>query len=254
MRYRNLLKNLSNWWLYLAVKFGFRRDDPLTFRTRSGVVVEVPRRLLQTFKEIFMAECYCRGMNLPAVEKPVVIDISANAGYFTLFALSRMPGARTFSYEPIPANFNQLKRNLDLNPGQSARAFQMAVAGQPGTLTLAYDPSDAFTTSATVNAQANAATIQVACTSLAEIFRGHKLDYCDLLKMDCEGAEYDILYNCPADVLTRIRQIAMEVHGGTKPEHNIDSLEAYLRQNGFETQRRPVGMLWADQSSLRRSR
>ena len=245
MRYLNLLKNLSNWWLYLAVKFGLRSDDPLTFHTRSGVVVEVPRRLLQTFKEIFMAECYCQGMSLPAADNPVVIDIGANAGYFTLFALSRLPGARTFSSEPIPVNFNHLKRNLDLNPGQSAHCFQMAVAGEPGTLTLSYDPRDKFTTSATINPQANTTTISVRCTSLAEIFRDNHLDRCDLLKMDCEGAEYDILYNCPREILARIRNMAMEVHAGTKPEQNIESLEAYLRQNGFATRRRPVGMLWA---------
>ena len=254
MRYFNLLKHISNWWLYLAVKFGFRSDDPLTFHTRTGVIVEVPRRLLQTFKEIFMAECYCQEMSLPATDNPVVIDIGANAGYFTLFALSRMPGVRTFSYEPIPVNFKQLKRNFDLNPGQSARCFQMAVAGETGTLTLSYDPRDQFTTSASVHVQDGTATISVPCTSLAEIFAENRLERCDLLKMDCEGAEYDILYNCPAEILARIRSIAMEVHGGTKPEHNIESLETYLRENGFITRRRPVGMLWADQSSFRRSR
>jgi len=247
MRYLNLLKNLSNWWLYLAVKFGLRSDDPLTFRTRSGVVVEVPRRLLQTFKEIFMAECYCQGRSLPAADRPVVIDVGANAGYFTLYILSRLPGARTFSYEPIPVNFNQLKRNLDLNPARPARCFQMAVAGQPGTLTLMYDPRDQFTTSATINQQANVNTtaITVPCTSLAEIFRDNHLDGCDLLKMDCEGAEFDILYNCPQEILARIRSMAMEVHAGTKPEHNIESLEVYLRQKGFSTRCQPVGMLWA---------
>jgi FkbM family methyltransferase len=144
-------------------------------------------------------------------------------------------------------NFKQLKRNLDLNPGQSARCFQMAVAGEPGTLTLMYDPSDQFTTSATINQQASANTtaITVSCTSLAEIFRENHLDRCDLLKMDCEGAEFDILYNCPQEILVRIRSIAMEVHGGTKPDHTIESLEAYLRQKGFSTRRQPVGMLWA---------
>ncbi|MBE9547030.1 MAG: hypothetical protein IMF10_06010 [Proteobacteria bacterium] len=57
-RYFNLLRNLSNWWLYLAVKFGLSGVDPILFRTRKHVLVEVPRRLLQTFKEIFMDECY----------------------------------------------------------------------------------------------------------------------------------------------------------------------------------------------------
>jgi hypothetical protein len=63
--------------------------------------------------------------------------------------------------------------------------------------------------------------------------------------MDCEGAEYDILYNCPLDYLQRIDQIAMEVHNGEKENQNIEALEAFLRERGFSTRRRPVGMLWA---------
>jgi hypothetical protein len=63
--------------------------------------------------------------------------------------------------------------------------------------------------------------------------------------MDCEGAEYDILYNCPPDYLQRIDQIAMEVHNGEKENQNIEALEAFLRKQGFSTRRRPVGMLWA---------
>ena len=246
MRYFNLIKNISNWWLYLAKKIGIRSDDPMTFHTRNGVVVEVPRRLFQTFKEIFMTECYCcKERQLPTTDNPVVIDVGANAGYFTLYALSRLSKAQIFSYEPIPANFNQLKRNLDLNHNQFTHYFQMAVAGQPGMLTLSYDPRDQFTTSATVNVQPDGATINVHCTSLAEIFKENHLDRCDLLKMDCEGAEFDILYNCPQEILTRIHSVAMEVHAGTKPEQNIESLEAYFRKNGFSTRHRPVGMLWA---------
>jgi hypothetical protein len=68
---------------------------------------------------------------------------------------------------------------------------------------------------------------------------------CDLLKMDCEGAEYEILYNCPPDYLRRIDQIAMEVHRGDKEDQNIDALEKFFRQQGFRTRRKPVGMLWA---------
>jgi hypothetical protein len=37
----------------------------------------------------------------------------------------------------------------------------------------------------------------------------------------------------------------MEVHSGAGSGQNIDSLEAYLNEQGFTTRRRPVGMLWA---------
>ena len=247
MRYVNLLKNLSNWWLYLAVKFGLAARGPLLFKTRSGILIEVPRRLLQTFKEIFMDECYLRGMKFLLKEKPVVIDIGANAGFFSLFALSRLPGAKVCSYEPVPVNFRQLKRNLDLNYGINAVCFQKAVAGKAGTITLSWDASDEFTTSATVfeSEGKNFTTITVPSVSLSDIFLENNLDRCDFLKMDCEGAEYDIIYNCLPAVMARIHNMAMEIHGGQEAGQNIDSLEAYLRELGFSTRRRPVGMLYA---------
>jgi hypothetical protein len=41
----------------------------------------------------------------------------------------------------------------------------------------------------------------------------------------------------------------MEVHRGEKENQNIETMEAFLRKQGFVTRRKPVGMLWAWQRS-----
>ncbi|MCG2740378.1 MAG: FkbM family methyltransferase [Syntrophaceae bacterium] len=247
VRYYNLLRNISNWSLYLAVKFGLKHADTLLFITRRGVRIAVPMRLLQTFKEIFMDECYLSGLGCSVPENPVILDIGANAGYFSLFALSRFDGARVFAFEPMPANFRLLERNRDLNPDRSLVCLPKAVAGASGELMLAYDAADAFTTSATVFGEVSGQRdrICVPAVTLPGILKEYALEHCDLLKMDCEGAEYDILYRCPPEVLNRIGRIALEVHRGTGDDQNIDALEAFLRAAGFLTRQRPVGMLWA---------
>ncbi|MDI6725795.1 MAG: FkbM family methyltransferase [Smithellaceae bacterium] len=247
MRYYNLLRNISNWPLYLAVKFGLAHLDPLHFSTRGGVRMEVPRRLLQTFKEIFMDECYLKDMGSRLPENSTIIDVGANAGYFSLFALSRFRYARVFSFEPIPANFRLLGRNRDLNPGLPWLCVQKAVAGQTGELVLAFDGGDDFTTSATVmgNYSGRKDRIRVSAVTIQDILAENGLVRCDLLKMDCEGAEYDILYRCPPEVLGRIERIALEIHEGPGTDQNIEAIEAFLRKGGFITRRRPVGMLAA---------
>lgn len=246
-RYFNLLRNLSNWWLYLAVKFGLSDVEPILFRTRKQVLIEVPRRLLQTFKEIFMDECYMVGLGLGVPDSPVVIDIGANAGFFTLFAASRFSDARILSFEPVPSNFRQLERNRSLNMNCRITCFEKAVAGHSGKVSLGLNTNDSFSTYATIFERQDKQDeiIEVPCVTLPEIFDEFGLERCDMLKMDCEGAEYEILYNCPSAYMFRISQIAMEVHGGPEPEHNIDSLEKYLNSRGFTTRRRPVGMLLA---------
>ncbi|MBN1615123.1 MAG: FkbM family methyltransferase [Deltaproteobacteria bacterium] len=249
MRYYHLLKNLSNWWLYLFVKFGgLKRRDPLLFRTRRGVSVEVPRRLLQTFKEIFMDECYMRGLEAPVPENPNIVDIGANAGYFSLFAASRFPGAWIFAFEPVPANFALLDRNRKLNPHVRLSCLSAAVAGRSGEITLTLDPEDTFPTSATIIGEPEAQrknTVRVEAVTLPDIFAKYRIDRLDLLKMDCEGAEYEILYHTPGDVLAKICQMALEVHKGPEPGQNIEALSDYLGKQGFGTRQRPVGMLWA---------
>lgn len=247
MRYIRLIKNLSNWWLYLAVKLGLTKKDPLIFRTRRNIVIEVPRRLLHEFKEIFMEDCYTRGLELKVPDNPTIIDIGANAGFFTLFAASRFPGAKIFSYEPIAVNFKQLMQNKELN--KTARIFcsPKAVYGRPGKISLSFDPGDSFTTSATVFGKSDALdkTVQIDCVTLPQIFDEHHITRCDLLKIDCEGSEYEILYKCPKKYLQRVAQMAIEVHGGEKPDHNIDSLADYLHSNDFKTRRYSDHMLTA---------
>ena len=246
-RYYCLLKNFTNWWLYLAYKYGFSSQNPLVFKTRNGVLVEVPSRLLHTFKEIFMEEGYLAGLEKKPSPHPVILDIGANAGYFSLFAVSKYDGASVFAYEPIPSNYKQLLRNADLNGSRRISCFPLAVAGHCGEISLVFDNTDSFTTSATVlssNSGAND-SIRVECVDLKKIFDDNRIEKCDLLKLDCEGAEYDILYSCPEEYLKRIDQIAMEVHRGEKENMNMDALASFLSSRGFFTRRCGVGMLWA---------
>jgi len=158
-----------------------------------------------------------KGLGLNITDSPTIIDIEANAGFFTLFAASQFPGSKIFSYEPIDNNFRQLQHNTDLNKDCHIMCFPKAVAGQSGEISLSFDPSDSFTTAATIFGvfTENDTTIQVPCVSLPEIFDEHHLEQCDLLKMDCEGSEYSILYNCPPEYLKRIVQMAIEVHQGS---------------------------------------
>ncbi len=253
LRYVNLLRNLSNWHLFLANKFRLVDRDPLLFLTRQGVRIEVPQRLLQTFKEIFLDQCYLQELVLPLPETPVIFDVGANAGYFSLFALSRFPGARVFAFEPIAANFRLLKRNADLNPDQSLICIHKAVAGQSGELMLAFEGGEAYTTSATVlgSGEDKRANVRVPAVTIGEVLSEYTLPKIDLLKMDCEGAEYEIIYRAHSAVLSRIDRIVMEVHSGPRKEQRIDALESFLNGQGFATRKRPVGMLYAQRQKAR---
>jgi len=55
-----------------------------------------------------MEECYVKGLGLDIPDSPTIIDIGANAGFFSLFAASQFPGAKIFSYETYWKQFQTI--------------------------------------------------------------------------------------------------------------------------------------------------
>lgn len=249
MRYWNLVRNLSNWWLHFAVKFHLTDADPLIFRSRNGVAVEVPRRLLHEFKEIFLENAYFSGFETSLASDPVIVDVGANAGFFTLFSASLFPKARIYSFEPVPENYQQFLRNKERNGQSDISCFPMAVCGHDGEIFLNFELVENFTTAATIvsgeDASGNGHTVP--CECLSSIFQKHEITACDLLKLDCEGAEFDILYNCPQETIAKIKRIAMEVHDGKESGHNMQALSSWLVSRGFVV-RHGKQFLWAWQT------
>ncbi len=192
-----------------------------------------------------MEGSYMIGLGMRVPGNPVIVDIGANAGFFSIFSAFRFPGARIFSYEPVPSNFRQLNRNAEMNPGARICCFSEAVYGHSGHVQISFDPDDSFTTAASVleEAETQGRTIQVPCVTIPEIFNTNNLAKCDLMKIDCEGAEYEILYNCPEQYLKQISQLAIEVHGGPGAKENSEALEAYFSSMNFSTHS-SGNMLW----------
>jgi hypothetical protein len=87
--------------------------------------------------------------------------------------------------------------------------------------------------------------VTVEAVSLPDIFASNRLDHIDLLKLDCEGAEYDILYRCPDSLLQRVNLIAMETHNGVRTNENTEALCAFLKEKGFTIRMGDKHFVWA---------
>ena len=57
----------------------------------------------------------------------------------------------------------------------------------------------------------------------------------DILKIDCEGAEFEILYNLPQEYFKRIEKIRLEYHNHlSDKKNNSEYLMEFLKKNGFK--------------------
>ncbi len=246
MRYYNLVKNIANWPAYFRYRLLGLGGDPLTFVTRGGIKIEVPVRIMHDFKAVFFAECYTSEMPKPLPLGADIIDVGANIGSFTFFAAARFPGSRILSFEPDPVNFRQLLRNAVLNPGR-VQVMRMAVAGASGEVMLSGGDVESYTTHASiVSMKQTAASAPVAAISLADIFTNYGVERCGLLKLDCEGAEFPILYAAPDWALQRVEQMVMELHpDGPDGPNSRRGIERFLNGKGFKTRSSRDGLLWA---------
>lgn len=88
--------------------------------------------------------------------------------------------------------------------------------------------------------------IEIECITLKDIFNENHIEKCDILKMDCEGAEFEILYNASEDIFKKVKEIRLEYHN--KENNHIDSLIEFLKKDFKLTKFRPdsdySGMAW----------
>jgi FkbM family methyltransferase len=212
---------------------GQREGDVLEIRLKGAVplLLRGGTADYHTFHRIFLCDEYRLG-DVGSRPWECVVDLGANAG---IFAARAAPMAkRVLSFEPIPEQFEQLERNG--RPG--VILVPEAVAGEAGTLRLYRTVAKARTGSASAfptDGHDQDDYADATATTLDALFAQYAIVRCDLLKLDVEGAEYDILYAASAKTLARVQRIHAEYHQARAddPRTQVDALVAFLAEQGF---------------------
>ncbi len=238
-KYVLLIRTVRNWPAYVSRRWGGRKETVLVTR-RGGLRCVVPRPLASAFREVVVYDTYeitqMAGELGPA---PVIVDLGANAGYFSLYTLAHMPGARVYAYEPLPGNLAVLERNRAQNPGlgDRLRVFAKAVTGRPcDSIEFHVQATSDVSMSASLDKRAlsgDSRSVRVEATTLDQIIESNKLDTIDLLKIDCEGAEYEILFETPPVRFERIRRIVLETHVRPDLPWGHADIVKFLRTQGY---------------------
>lgn len=181
-----------------------------------------------------------------------VVDIGAGLGDFTVLAADHCPQGKVYAYEPMAPSFALLNKNLLLNKITNVETFQLATASTAGTMTAVSEKREAVSTRfATGAADPDETGTAIPVTTLAEIMDRLPDGHCHLMKIDCEGCEFDLLLNSPPELLARIERLTIETHDDYS-RYSADHLAVYLRQQGFEVRQdsnpvhRYLGFLYAE--------
>jgi len=163
-----------------------------------------------TVAEIFLSNSYVRDLNLPP--NPVVIDVGGFIGDFSLYAVKRLNAARVIVCEPSPRNWALLLKNIANNGYQDRIEPVNKAVTDGGDAMMNIDAPDEEQCMVSACYSGRQPLKGVPGVSLAELLRDYAVESVDLLKIDCEGAEYAILESTPGDVFSRIRNIVFEYH------------------------------------------
>ena len=159
-----------------------------------------------------------------------IFDIGGNIGVTSRYLAHRFPGARIHTFEPVPANIEVLRDNTGGVPGIQVHPY--GLGAQNGSFTLQPNSSDRrnqgnFSLTA---AGDGAGGVQVQVRAVPDVLREVGNPRVDIIKIDTEGAEWDILSAFPVDVLSRVSWIYGELHTESIANPTAFKLLDYLSQ------------------------
>lgn len=156
----------------------------------------------------------------PRGKPEVIFDLGANVGFVTLFFRRLYPEARIVAVEADPSTYKRLVRNVEGLPGVTT--LNLAMAGSNGPVSMFRTASSIGTSLASRPGPAGE-PFEVMGKTLATLMDEARVDRIGLLKVDIEGAEFDMLAGAP---LERVDELIAEVHYdlGTGDENMLRSV------------------------------
>jgi len=210
-----------------------KAEGVIVLRTHDGLSITARRNIydVRIVREIFVEKPYIRRLRLPPA--PLIVDIGGYIGDFTLYAVKYLNARRVIVYEPTAENFKLLKQNIENNSFQDKiTAVNKAVSDSDETI-LNTEVLDHEEVHASRYMYHSAVHRSVSSVTLAELFTNHQLVSVDLLKVDCEGSEYDIFSSVPVDLFRRIKNIVFEYHKIEGFKAKLDRVLNRLRSAGY---------------------
>jgi len=255
-----LLFGFKNWWEVIRI---------FLFKTTGEVrtlIVRKPRLLINvrskmdvwSVKEALLDRFYTR-CGTEIGEDWSVLDIGAAIGEFTLLAALHASKGRVIAYEPYSESFELLRDNLSLNSIDNVIIHKVAVWSKEEDLELDFSLAEPLQMKSEKPDSNHAHSHIISqSVSLQQALVQNHVNHLDLLKLDCEGAEFPILLEVEPDILHRVDRVIMEYHDGYQGHHHEELVELFSN-NGYHVKVTPnvvhaeLGYLYAEKYSQKKN-
>ena len=240
-------KLFKNWYVYPLVYFKLTKKQYVIFETKTGlnIKIRVNSTDLMALTHVWMIQEYSNS-GFDINDSDIVIDIGAHIGLFALFASQFCKQGKIFCFEPIKENYELLVENINSNKIKNIIPFNFAVSKESDSVKIFLN--DDYSGHSMFLETNN--FVIVKSKSLLDIFSENNIQECNFLKLDCEGAEYDIINSLPSDFLNKIKKSVIEYHLADTHPKLLEQLIKKLRKCSFIVNTRPlfsdIGFLFAN--------
>lgn len=146
-------------------------------------VFRCPENMAHHCAKVLVGE-YDVPINFP--EPPTILDIGANVGAFSVWALGRWPGCRIMAYEPSPEAVSLLRENVEAH---GVEVHPVAVRALGGMAAMRAGKNNLGEASFHELGEQAGDQFAVQCVEASTLPR------VDIIKIDTEGCEMEILAN-----------------------------------------------------------
>lgn len=158
-------------------------------------------------------------------KEPFIIDAGANIGVSVIFFKNLYPNSKIVAFEPDPVVFDVLRHNIAAFGFTGVELIPKALWSSETTLNFSSEGADA-------GRIPEAAGGENLVTVLTDKLSNYVNERVDLLKIDIEGAEYEVLKECRHQ-LEKIDRIFIEYHSFLNQEQSLPEILAILKAAGF---------------------
>jgi FkbM family methyltransferase len=192
---------------------------------------------LFVLREVLVDEAYQDVLSCLGKKDVRLVDVGSNVGSFVIWLNSKVGVREAFCFEPEPDSFRLLSFNLARNGCVSAKTFSCAMGGTARTVQIKLKESSPGATNIYLEQKSgHRSAVATKVLAFEDWLKEVDGDF-DLLKLDCEGAEWEIVSRTDIKQMARFRVCVAEVHGDPEYNRAPDEFRKLMEARGFRTVR-----------------
>jgi|APGre2960657505_1045072.scaffolds.fasta_scaffold04112_4 FkbM family methyltransferase len=195
------------------------------YKNRYKIIFKDPKAFLYSVKELFVEEIYkFKAQN----DTPYIIDCGSYIGTSILFFKTQYPNSKILAFEPDNSNFELLNKNIKNWDLKNIEIQNAAIWIDNLGVNFIADGNMASKIDESNNTDHNE-NQKTKSVRLKDLLT-EKIDF---LKIDIEGAEYEVLLDCESK-LSFVENLFIEYHGNYNEMYKLNKILNILIENNFK--------------------